>query len=182
LASFGHPCIYQWLSHLDSVTARHSSSGRQPNFAALNRRHQLYLAGRPTCWALAHILCLNNFNWVNHISLKCLIICCFQDSKPKGVEHLIDIENPNHVVRKTKKVSELDSSQSPASLTRKQRYCVCYVCLSVCISISRCRYLRNYLDSRGYPGNLEYLIPPGNSGSLLEFNWSWKFLTDGMKT
>ena len=31
------------------------SSGRQPNFAALNRRQHLCLAGRPSRWALAHI-------------------------------------------------------------------------------------------------------------------------------
>jgi len=37
-------------------TARHSSSGRQPNFAALNRGRHLYSAGRPSRWALAHIL------------------------------------------------------------------------------------------------------------------------------
>jgi len=35
---------------------RHSSSGRQPNFAALNRGRHLYSAGRPSRWALAHIL------------------------------------------------------------------------------------------------------------------------------
>ena len=34
----------------------HSSSGRQPNFAALNRGRHLYSAGRPSRWALAHIL------------------------------------------------------------------------------------------------------------------------------
>lgn len=46
-----------------------------------------------------------------------------QDGKPKGVAHLIDIENPNHVVRKTKKVSELDGdgSASQPALSRKQR-------------------------------------------------------------
>jgi len=38
------------------VTERHFSSGRQPNFAALNRGHHLYSAGRPSRWALAHIL------------------------------------------------------------------------------------------------------------------------------
>jgi len=42
--------------HLGSITARHSSSGRQPNFAALNRGRHVYLAGRPSRWALAHIL------------------------------------------------------------------------------------------------------------------------------
>jgi len=31
------------------------SSGRQPNFAALNRGRHLYSAGRPSGWALAHI-------------------------------------------------------------------------------------------------------------------------------
>jgi len=35
---------------------RHSSGGRQPTFAALNRGRHLYLAGRPSRWALAHIL------------------------------------------------------------------------------------------------------------------------------
>jgi len=39
-----------------SVTARHSSSRRQPNFAALNRGRHPYSAGRPSRWALAHIL------------------------------------------------------------------------------------------------------------------------------
>jgi len=34
----------------------HSSSGRQPNFAALNRGRHLYSAGWPSRWALAHIL------------------------------------------------------------------------------------------------------------------------------
>jgi len=33
-----------------------SSSGRQPKFAALNRGRHLCSAGRPSCWALAHIL------------------------------------------------------------------------------------------------------------------------------
>jgi len=32
-----------------------SSSGRQPNFAALNRGRHLYSAGRPSGWALAHV-------------------------------------------------------------------------------------------------------------------------------
>jgi len=36
--------------------ARHCGSGRQPNFATLNRGRHLYSAGRPSCWALTHIL------------------------------------------------------------------------------------------------------------------------------
>ena len=55
LASLGHPCKFQRVSRLCSVTAWHSSSGRQPNFAALNRGRHLYSAGRPSRCALAHI-------------------------------------------------------------------------------------------------------------------------------
>jgi len=54
--SLGHTSKFQRLSRLDSVTARHSSSGRQPHFAALSRGCHLYSAGRPSRWALAHIL------------------------------------------------------------------------------------------------------------------------------
>jgi len=35
-----------------------NGSGRQPNFAALNRKRHQYSAGRPSRWALAHILLL----------------------------------------------------------------------------------------------------------------------------
>jgi len=69
LASLGHPCKFPWLSRLGSVTARHSSSGSQPNFAALNRGRHLYLAGRPSRWALAHIL-------VYTISTKIMVLPC----------------------------------------------------------------------------------------------------------
>ena len=44
------------LSYIGSATAPHSSSGRQTNFAALSRGRHLYSAGRPSRWALAHIL------------------------------------------------------------------------------------------------------------------------------
>jgi len=37
----------------------HSCSRRQPNFSALNRGRHLYSAGRPSCWALAHILVID---------------------------------------------------------------------------------------------------------------------------
>jgi len=56
LASLGHSSKFQQVSHLGSVTAQHSSSGRQPNFAALNRGRHLYSAGRQSHWALAHML------------------------------------------------------------------------------------------------------------------------------
>jgi len=56
LASLEHTSTFQRLSRLN---ARHSSSGRQPKFASLNRGRHLYSAGRPSRWALAHILVLN---------------------------------------------------------------------------------------------------------------------------
>ena len=61
MANLGHPRKIQRVSRLGSVTARHSSSEHQPNFAALNRGRHLYLAGRPLRWALAQciLVCVN---------------------------------------------------------------------------------------------------------------------------
>ena len=56
--SLRHPSKFQWFLGDGGVAARHSSSGRQPNFLTLNSWRHLYLAGRPSCWALAHILVL----------------------------------------------------------------------------------------------------------------------------
>jgi len=53
---------FQWVSRLRIVTARHSSSGRQPNSAALNGGCHLYSTGRPSRWALVHILVVKSFN------------------------------------------------------------------------------------------------------------------------
>ena len=47
------------FSYTATVTAWHYRSRRQPNFAALNRGRHLYSAGRPSGWALAHILVFN---------------------------------------------------------------------------------------------------------------------------
>ena len=54
--SFRHPCKFQRVSGLGSVTARQSSSGHQPDFAALNRQRHLCSARQPSRWVLAHIL------------------------------------------------------------------------------------------------------------------------------
>jgi len=53
---WGTPTEFKRVSRLGSVTARHSSIGRQPNFAALNRGRHLHTTGRPSRWASAHIL------------------------------------------------------------------------------------------------------------------------------
>ena len=62
LVSLGHPSKFPRVSYFGSVTARHSSSGRQQNFAALNRRLDLYSEGWPSRSAFAHIL-VKNVSW-----------------------------------------------------------------------------------------------------------------------
>jgi len=53
---FGAPLqISTAFASIGSVTARQSSSERQPNFVALNRGRHLCSGGRPSRWALAHI-------------------------------------------------------------------------------------------------------------------------------
>ncbi|XP_064608097.1 28 kDa heat- and acid-stable phosphoprotein-like [Liolophura sinensis] len=46
-----------------------------------------------------------------------------EDSKPKGVSHLIAIENPNRIKKQAKKVTELDTGDAGAkpSLSRRER-------------------------------------------------------------
>jgi len=71
--SLGLPSKFQRVSSLGSITARHSSSGRQPNFAALNRGRHLYSAGRLWRWVLAHILvCLTEGTTSHHCNLMLL--------------------------------------------------------------------------------------------------------------
>ena len=58
-------CVLQVLRcPIGSVTVRQSSSVREQNFAALSTGRHLYLAGRPSHWALAHILVI-----------FCLVLC-----------------------------------------------------------------------------------------------------------
>ena len=49
--NFNGFCVASWQRYCTA-----SSSGRQPNFAALNRGRHLCSAGRPSGWVLAHIL------------------------------------------------------------------------------------------------------------------------------
>jgi len=53
---WGTPLNVNGFRVFGSVSARHSSSGRQSNFAALNRGRHLYSAGRSSRWALSHVL------------------------------------------------------------------------------------------------------------------------------
>jgi len=64
---WGTSSKFQLVLRLDSVTARYSSSGRQPNFAALNKERHLYSSGRPSRWASAHILVSVYFRTVKRL-------------------------------------------------------------------------------------------------------------------
>jgi len=67
LASLGYPCKFQRVSRPGSVTARHSSTGCQSNFAALNRgRHYIRQGGHhvwywPTFLVFTKFLKLPNY-------------------------------------------------------------------------------------------------------------------------
>jgi len=77
LASLGQPSKLQRVSPHGSVTARHFSSGRHPNFEALNRGRHLYLTGRPSRWALAHILVCIWFVCCSNILILTSILCVY---------------------------------------------------------------------------------------------------------
>ena len=86
--SLRHPCKYQRVLRLGSVTARHSSSGRQPNVAALNRGRHLYSAGRPSRWALAHI----SSSFVRYNTMHCIYV------RPKAnLPHVKDTSSINSI-------------------------------------------------------------------------------------
>jgi len=53
-------------------------SGRQPNFAALNRRRHLYSAGRPSRWTLVHISSLINVFTLCFIMYLCRLLCNYE--------------------------------------------------------------------------------------------------------
>jgi len=71
---WGTPANFNWFRVLAALL--HGSQlltrGRQPNFAALNRGRHLYSAGRPSRWALAHILVI-----MSNLFQFTVVSCCF---------------------------------------------------------------------------------------------------------
>ena len=63
---WGTPANFNGFRLLAALLTRHSSSGRHPNFAALNRARHLYSTGRPSRWALAYISSYN----ILHIDIE----------------------------------------------------------------------------------------------------------------
>jgi len=78
---WGTPANFNWFRVLAALLHGIYSSGRQPNFAALNRRRHLCSAGRPSRWALAHILvliyflCLCLFILLHNVGIDATIAC-----------------------------------------------------------------------------------------------------------
>ena len=54
------------------------------------------------------------------LSVQCLDVLLLQNKKKSGVEGLIEIENPNRISQKSKKVTELDVN-APKELSRRER-------------------------------------------------------------
>jgi len=84
------------LSYFDSITAQHSSSGRQPNFAALVGGRHLYSAGRPSHLAFAHILVLFIFmvalcNRADHYIFELWFLSFFFFSSPNLSGRRLDV-------------------------------------------------------------------------------------------
>jgi len=81
LARLGAPQLIStgFASWQRFFTARHSGSGRQPNFAASNRRRHLYSEGRPSRWALAHILVVYDMSLVQNNHWNLLLLVLFGD-------------------------------------------------------------------------------------------------------
>jgi len=112
-----------------NVTARHSSSGRQPNFAALNRGRHLYSAGRPSRWALAHVLVLYDLLW-RKLLYSDIRMCIKIINGIMSALETRPINRPRSIVQR--------SAIGPNSfLLRQGGYLFVVVCLSVvCLSAS----------------------------------------------
>ena len=96
--SLGHPSKFERVSRLGSVTARQSSSERQPNFAALNRGRHLCSAGRPSRWALAHISSYESF-YLMHQSKKLVALQYKLAQKRKASLAIISQEGASYFTR-----------------------------------------------------------------------------------
>jgi len=141
--SFGHPYEFQRVSRLGSITARYSSSGRRPNFVALDRGRHLYSAGRPSRWALAHIS-----SSVSPVQVQLLTVV---DNKGASETQLADVSSEGKiVVIDVLNNGLLQSTQFVCMKLSPSRICN-YHCLSVCLSV------RNFMQKlpNGFAWNFQ---------------------------
>jgi len=123
LAGLGHPIIFQWISLLGSVTARQSSSGRQPNFAALNRGRHLCSTGRPSRWALAHILVIHQLPLHSVTLVICFVSeCVLLQMRFSNVKHVQQKECRDDDIALVVELSwQLDAGSLLSMMTYKQK-------------------------------------------------------------
>jgi len=69
--SLEHPSKFQLVSRLGRVTARYSSTGRQPN-CSIEQRAPPIFGRQPSRWALAHILVV----FLGFVLWETNVICC----------------------------------------------------------------------------------------------------------
>ena len=91
---WGTPANFNWFRVLAALLHGIYSSGRQPNFAGLNRGRHLCSAGRPSRWALAHILVIIIVMFIyiyiysSVIFEYCYVMHCVYTIKAQHVKHL----------------------------------------------------------------------------------------------
>ena len=102
--SLGHPSKFQRLLRLGRITTWHSSIERQPNFAALNREHHLYSAGRlqnimwntlmhGNAWHYTIPISRGQTNHGQGCYLARLEVSCFLDIK-KWIFQILRVQEP----------------------------------------------------------------------------------------
>ena len=151
MASFGHPYKFQRVSRLGSVTARHSSIGRQLNFAALNRGRHLYSAGRPSCWALAHTLVGDFLRPVFQRAAYSTFQRCILNSHQGHItcESMVDIQSSTAEITRGKKEEKkkkpqdenlVSASATQGSHNNRSLFCLKPFWLSISRNIARNNY------------------------------------------
>jgi len=111
LAGLGYLIIFQRVSRLGSVNARQSSSGRQPNFAALNRERHLWSAGRPSRLALAHILVWGKFDG-NSSKGPCKARCTLHTTRVHGPWTRVVCTELNILIKSSSSAGKLEPQQT----------------------------------------------------------------------
>ena len=126
-----HSSEFQRVSRLGSVTARHSSIVSVSQTAGLNRRRQLYTAGRPSRWALAHILVYN-------------------------LSAFVYSQTPSHCMKLTVLINHItDTAQSQASKLRSHAPFAASVTMLNLNGIERANAQRD-----GRPAKYRWLVAP----------------------
>jgi len=135
LTSLGHPCKFQLVSRLGSITARHLVMGVSQT-AALNRGRHLYSVGRPWHWALAHISSTESY----------VTICSLYASMQRGCSTEQHVEKRRRLqVRFQQHPTSLSSETLSTSSWHLRKHGSLKVFAVVIVGISRSRcFVSNY--------------------------------------